>query len=89
MPRKKRNSKLIENAQRRLESVESIEQTLDFGNNISAPALKKKLEQARQAMSNYNTLLSNVDEAQKALEAIEQEIADLSTRLLQSVAARY
>jgi SHS2 domain-containing protein len=89
MPRQKRNSQAIEKAQRRLESLESIESNLDFGHEISTPMLRHKLEQARQAMSHYNTLLSKVDEAQKTLEAIERETADLSTRLLKSVAARY
>jgi hypothetical protein len=89
MSRQKRNSQAIEKAQRRLESLESIELELDFGHGISAPMLRQKLEQARQAMSHYNTLLSKVDEAQKEVEAIEQATADLSTRLLKSVAARY
>jgi hypothetical protein len=89
MSRQKRNSQAIEKAQRRLESLESIELELDFGHGISAPMLRQKLEQARQAMSHYNTLLSKVDEAQTELEAIERETADLSTRLLKSVAARY
>jgi hypothetical protein len=89
MPRQKRNSKLVENAQRRLESLRSIDPGLDFGNNISLPVYTDNIEQARQAIAHYNTLLSMVDEAQKGVEAAEEQVAELSTRLLQNVGARY
>jgi hypothetical protein len=89
MPRQKRNSKVVENAQRRLESLRSIDPNLDFGNNLSTLVYTDSIEQARQAIAHYNTLLSMVDEAQKGVEAAEEQVAELSTRLLQNVGARY
>jgi hypothetical protein len=89
MPRQKRNSKVVENAQRRLESLRSINPELDFGNNLSIKVYTNSIEQARQAIAHYNTLLSMVDEAQKVVEASEEQVAELSTRLLQNVGARY
>jgi hypothetical protein len=89
MPRQKRNSKVVENAQRRLESIRSIDPNLDFGNNLSTLVYTDSIEQARQAIAHYNTLLSMVDEAQKSVEAAEEQVAELSTRLLQNVGARY
>lgn len=89
MPRQKRNSQVIEKAQRRLESLRSVDPLLNFGNNLSVSTYTEYIEQGQQAIAKYNTLLSMVDEAQQDLEGLEQQIADLSTRLLQSVGARY
>jgi hypothetical protein len=89
MPRQKRNSQIIEKAQRRLESLRSVDPFLNFGNNLSVSTYTEYIEQGQQAIAKYNTLLSTVDEAQQDLERLEQQIADISTRLLQSVGARY
>jgi hypothetical protein len=89
MARQKRNSKLTENAQRRLESMRSIDPGLDFGNQVSLYAFSESIEQVRQAIAHYNTLLSMVDEAQKMVESAEERVSELSTRLLQNVGARY
>jgi hypothetical protein len=89
MPRQKRNSQVIEKAQRRLESLRSVDPLLNFGNNLSVSTYTESIEQGQQAIAKYNTLLSMVDEAQQDLEALERTIADISTRLLQSVGARY
>jgi hypothetical protein len=88
MARKKRNSKTIENAQRRLESLQSIDSNLDFG-TISLAIYTDHIEQARNAISHYNTLLSLVDEAQLVVEATERQVTTSSTRLLRNVSARY
>lgn len=89
MPRQKRNSQIIEKAQRRLESLRSVDPLLNFGNNLSVSTYTEYIEQGQQAIAKYNTLLSMVDAAQQELEGLEQQIADISTRLLQSVGARY
>lgn len=89
MPRQKRNSQVIEKAQRRLESLRSVDPFLNFGNNLSVSTYTEYIEQGQQAIAKYNTLLSMVDEAQQDVEALEGQITDLSTRLLQSVGARY
>jgi hypothetical protein len=89
MPRAKRNSKVVEQAQRRLESMQSIDPALDFGGQISLVEYTTQIEKARSAIAQYNTLLSNVDEAQKVVEAIEQKLAKLSSYLLRSVGMRY
>jgi hypothetical protein len=88
MARKKRNSKIVENAQRRLESFQSIDPNLDFG-NISLAAYTDHIEQARNAIAHYNTLLSLVDEAKLVVEATERQVTSSSTRLMKNVSARY
>jgi hypothetical protein len=89
IPRPKRNSKLVENAQRRLEAIRSIDPDLDFGQNLSSANFSGSIEKARQAIAHYNTLLSMVDEALKGVEAAEEQVSELSVRMLQNVGARY
>jgi hypothetical protein len=89
MTRRKRNSQTIEKAQRRLESLQSIDPNLDFGNDVSLPIYREQIEQARQAIASYNTLLSMVDEAKIVVEATEQQLMNSTTRLLKNVGARY
>jgi hypothetical protein len=89
MPRPKRSSNVIEQAQRRLASLQSIDPNLDFGSQLSVADYTEQIVQAQQAIAQYNTLLSQVDEAQKVVEAMEQKVATLSKKLLSSVSIRY
>jgi hypothetical protein len=89
MPRAKRNSKILEQSQRRLEAILSIDPSLDFGSKISVAQYVQDIEQTQKAIAQYNTLLSNVDEAQKIVEAMEQKLAKLSSRLLLSIGMHY
>jgi hypothetical protein len=89
MPRPKRNSQIIEQAQRRLESLQSIDPYLDFGYEVSVANYTEQIANARQTIAQYNILLSHVDEAQKAVEAAEEKLATLSKQLLLSVGIRY
>ncbi len=49
----------------------------------------KRLQVYRDALNDYNTLLSAMDEKRLIAKALEKEMKDLSTRMLAYVAARY
>ncbi|PSB23588.1 hypothetical protein [Stenomitos frigidus] len=89
MPRPKRNSRVLAKSERQLESLQSIERMLDFGNGVTAQAYADVIDQMRQRLAYYNTLLSTVDDAQRDVELTEQALTDLSKRLMVNVAARY
>ncbi len=89
MPRPKRNSRVLAKSERQLESLQSIERWLDFGNGVTAQAYADVIDQMRQRLAHYNTLLSTVDDAQREVELTEQTLSDLSKRLMVNVAARY
>lgn len=89
MPRPKRNSRVLAKSERQLESLQSIERWLDFGNGLTAQAYEDVIDQMRQRLAHYNTLLSTVDAAQRDVELTEQTLTDLSKRLMVNVAARY
>ncbi len=89
MSRSKRNSRVLAKSERQLESLQSIDRWLDFGNGVTAQAYADVINQMRQRLAHYNTLLSTVDDAQRDVELTEQTLTDLSKRLMVNVAARY
>lgn len=86
---KKQNSSALELAATRAAGLKSIEPALDLGNGLTLVAYSAAVEDGKAKLANYNTLLSQVDEAQNAFESAERNLADLSDRMLAGVAARY
>lgn len=72
-----------------MESLQSIDRWLDFGNGVTVQAYADLIDQMRQKLANYNTLLSKVDDAQRDVELMEQSLKDMSKRLMTNVVARY
>jgi hypothetical protein len=72
-----------------LESLQSIDRYLSFGNDVTTQVYADVIDQMRQKLAHYNTLLSTVDDAQREVELTEQALIDLSKRLMTNVAARY
>jgi uncharacterized protein YukE len=89
MPRRKRTSQAIENAQSRMAAIETIDPQLDLGSGISVAAFNAKIEAARQALEEYNKALSIVDQNGSAFGDLEKSLTDLSNRLLSGVATVY
>lgn len=89
MPRPKRNSRVLAKSERQLESLQSIDRRLDFGNELTSQAYADLIDQMRQKLADYNTLLSTVDAAQRDVELTEQALTDLARRLMVNVSARY
>ncbi|NJN59286.1 MAG: hypothetical protein HC879_18200 [Leptolyngbyaceae cyanobacterium SL_5_9] len=63
MPRRKRSSKVVEQAEHRIAGLESINATLDLGNGLTLNAFEQMIEEAREKLRAYNTVLSSVDVA--------------------------
>jgi hypothetical protein len=72
-----------------MESLQSIDRFLDFGNGVTVQAYADLIDQMRQKLATYNILLSQVDDAQREVELMEQSLQDLSKRLMTNVVARY
>ena len=73
----------------RSSALRSIGDPIDLGNGINLEYYLKRLQVYRDALNDYNTLLSAVDEKRLNAKALEKEMKDLSTRMLAYVAARY
>lgn len=90
MPRlKKQRSLIIEKAEARKASLLSISDKLDFGMGLTSKAYDQLLTRARQSQQQYNTLLSQIDEAHNNFQVLERELADMSERMLTGIATHY
>lgn len=86
---KKHNSGPLELAAARAAGMKSIDPALDLGNGLTLAAYQAKIAETDAKLSDYNTKLSQVDEASNAFQTAERELADISDRMLAGVAARY
>ncbi len=89
MARKKRTSPVIERAETRAAGIDSIDKALDLGNNLTQPAFKAKVKEARDKLNAYNTLLSETDATLSQLETLEGTVSDLCDRMLKGVGSRF
>jgi septum formation inhibitor MinC len=87
--RKKHSSIIVEKAQTRLAAVKAIDSNLDLGNGLTVQMFSSKLEEARDRMEKYNTVLSLVDEAYSAMFASEKALAECTENMLIGVAYKY
>jgi len=86
---KKSNSLVIDLAEKRIAGLESIDPALSISTDLTLALYKTALTTARDAVANYNKLLSQVDEASNKLKVAERALADRSRRMLSGVEAKY
>ena len=89
MPRQKRSSRTLLNAEQRAASLGSIGTNLSFGEGISLTEYNQLIDDLRNEIISYNQALSSIDKAANAIEAFERQLQDLSERLLTGVATVY
>ena len=89
MSRKKKTSKIIENANVRLSSIKSIDVNLDLGNGITVVVYEALIIEVKEFLDDYNTTLSTVDVKANLYEAREKDLQEFNERVLISVAAKY
>jgi hypothetical protein len=89
MARRKRSSRILDKAQRRIAGLKSIDLALNLGNGLTIQSFLTLIEETRQKLEAYNTALSMVDQTyNNALEA-ERSLSELSERMLIGVASKY
>jgi len=89
MGRKKRKSSAMDKARKRLAGVKSIDPLLDLGNGLSAAEYDAKIETLEDALEVYNEVLSTADEKLNEVEREEDELNELSDRMLKGVGAAF
>jgi hypothetical protein len=89
MTRRKRSSKVVEQAERRIVGLQSINATLDLGNGLTLNTFAKMIEEAKEKLRTYNTVLSSVDVAYNQTLEADRALQDLSERVLLGVASKY
>jgi hypothetical protein len=89
MPQQRRNSLAQTKAERRIEGLETISPTLDFGNGFSLVTYSEKLQDVKEKLAAHNQARSLVDKTQNDLLEAERALNDYSEHMLLNVASRY
>lgn len=89
MPRPKRSSKVLAQAERRIAAIKSISATLDLGNGHTVDSYNTVIEATRTKLSDYNSSLSTADAALTTLVEAERKLMEVTEHVLLSVAAKY
>lgn len=89
MARLKRNSTILEAARRRLEGLKSIDPKPNYGAGLTEAAFEADIVAAEALLSQYNQMLSQLDELQNQLTAAEKVANDKSKRILAATEATY
>lgn len=89
MPRKKRGSLILDKAERRAAALKSINLMLDLGGELTLSSYSTQIEDLRAHVTEYNTLLSNLDRLSNEILAKERSLGDLSELMLMGVATRF
>jgi hypothetical protein len=87
--RPKKKSEILPKAEKRLAGMKSINAYLDLGNGCSILTIETQIDDVRQKLETYNTLLSKVDAAAYDFEQAEKELSSLSQKVLMGVAMKY
>ncbi|BAZ00111.1 hypothetical protein NIES37_40940 [Tolypothrix tenuis PCC 7101] len=89
MARLKRSSKVVDKAVRRISGMRSISETLDFGQGLSLAEYGRRIQTLQMKLSDYNKMLSSLDEAMGEIALLEEDLSNYSEKMLVTVGTRY
>jgi hypothetical protein len=89
MSRQKRKSTVLIQAEQRLLGMKNIHPNLDLGGGCTTDAIESKVNDVRQKLQTYHSLLVSTDAASNELERAEQELAALSKKVLKGIAVKF
>lgn len=79
----------LDKGKTRLASIKSIDANLDLGNGVTAAAYESEIDLLKTKVSDYNTLLSGVDNSYNQYEAQLAIVKTWNERILNGVAFKY
>jgi hypothetical protein len=89
MPRQKRSSKVLEDAQQRAVNLKTIDANLELNPSLTLGNFSAEIEQLQVQLDAYNSLLTQIDVAKSEISESEQRLKHLSTDMLTGVATKY
>ncbi len=89
MPRKKRQSRVLEKGQLRALKIKAIDPDMNFGNHRSLAILIEQVETLQNRLNEYNTAIAMIDDAKLEIDNMEKVLADLLDQLLAAIAVKY
>ena len=81
MPRK-RTAHILTQAEARVAALRLLEPKLAFGGNLSLQAFTDKIDALRERYVSYKVQMSRLDVERSALDTMERELAQMTSRML-------
>jgi hypothetical protein len=89
MSRKKRTSRILEDAELRTSGLKAIDPNIDFGEARNLTNMAQLIERLRSKMDAHNTALIVVDSSKNEIKELEKQLGELSEKMLIGVAFKY
>lgn len=89
MARRKRNSATLEQSERRMESLQSISETLDLGSGLTLAVYTDIIGDLRTKLAAYNTALSIPDKLMDDVTEAERAAKEMLEKMLLGVGSQY
>jgi hypothetical protein len=89
MARRKKGSRVLDMALRRVSGFAAIDENLDLGHGLTLENYRKAIADVQAKLDAYNEALSSADAAKNDLETAEKNLRDMSERMMNAVAAVY
>lgn len=89
MTRQKRSSRVLDKAQRRFSGVQSINEKLAVGKNLTADNYRKLITELNTKLNAYNKALADADALQNEVDAAERSLAEFSEQMLMGIGAEF
>lgn len=87
--RKRKTSRVLEQAELRASGLTAINPAIDFGDDRSLSTLNNQIDQLREKLNAYNTALVVVDTTRSEIKGLEKTLGDLCEKMLIGVAFQY
>ncbi len=89
MARPKRSSTVLQKAEKREASLQSVSENLDLGNDLTLQTYSQRIQALRSQILTYNSTLSTLDDLSREIKGAEQSLRTLSEQMLLGVAVKY
>ena len=89
MPRRKRSSKILDEAFTRINGMTTIDKDLDLGGDLTLAKFKQATNKFSTDLDAYNQTLSLLDQQGNDINTDEKVLGDYAERMLAAVGARW
>jgi hypothetical protein len=89
MPRRKRNSRILEKAQFRVAGLKAIDPNINFDDTCNMQNLTQLIEQFHNTLDDYNAAIAMIDSSRKKLDEMEKSLSQVSDKMLMGVGFKY
>ncbi|MEH2108429.1 hypothetical protein [Nostoc sp.] len=89
MPRRKRNSRILEKAEFRVAGLKAIDPKINFDDTYSLQNLAQLIENFHNMLDDYNAAIAMIDSSRKKLDEMEKTLSQVSDKMLMGVGFKY